>query len=267
MRSSRPFLPCSLLAVFALAAPSAAEATTVTVGNPLTDPASPFIMCSPNPCTFVNTKVAEVGAHAAAPFDGTVVRWRVKAAEGTFRLRVLHPDGLGHYVAVATSAPATPAGLGVETFTTSLPIAAGDLIGIDNEANTAKLGFLVSGGSETISYTPQLAAGGSTASASAFPLVNEEAAFNADVDDGGAATQPPAPEPEPTPPKRCKVPGLGGKKLKAAKQAIRSAGCKPGEVSKRKGATAKNGKVVGQSPRAGRKVAAGTAVKVTLGKP
>ncbi len=63
----------------------------------------------------------------------------------------------------------------------------------------------------------------------------------------------------------CIVPQLKGKKLKGAKKRIRKAGCKVGRVSKRDDATAKAGKIVHQGPRAGRKLAPGTRVNVTLG--
>jgi hypothetical protein len=63
----------------------------------------------------------------------------------------------------------------------------------------------------------------------------------------------------------CSVPKLKGKKLKAAKSGAAAADCKLGKVKKKKGATARTGKVVGQTPKPGSLVAPGTAVKVTLG--
>jgi hypothetical protein len=58
------------------------------------------------------------------------------------------------------------------------------------------------------------------------------------------------PPPPPTA-KTCIVPKLAGKKLRAAKQQIRSHHCRVGNVTKPKGITAKDGKVVHQSPRPG----------------
>jgi PASTA domain/IPT/TIG domain len=63
----------------------------------------------------------------------------------------------------------------------------------------------------------------------------------------------------------CKVPGLGGKKLKAAKKTLRNKGCKPGNVKKTNGVTANDGKVTKQNPKAGKLLAPGTKVHVTLG--
>jgi hypothetical protein len=79
------------------------------------------------------------------------------------------------------------------------------------------------------------------------------------------APTPPPPAPTTKPPAAtCTVPSLAGKKLKAAKQKIRGAGCGVGMLKKREGATVKNGKVVGQSPKPGAKVPTGTKVRVTV---
>lgn len=63
----------------------------------------------------------------------------------------------------------------------------------------------------------------------------------------------------------CKVPGLGGKKLKAAKKTLRNKGCKPGKVKKINGVTSNTGKVTKQNPKPGKLLAPGTKVNVTLG--
>jgi IPT/TIG domain-containing protein/PASTA domain-containing protein len=62
----------------------------------------------------------------------------------------------------------------------------------------------------------------------------------------------------------CLVPKLNGKKLKASKKKAKAADCKIGKVTKKEGATAKTGKVKKQSPKAGKILAPGTQVKVTL---
>ncbi len=68
------------------------------------------------------------------------------------------------------------------------------------------------------------------------------------------------------PAKTCTVPRLIGKSLKGSKAKIRDADCRVGKVSKRKGATATTGKVVGQSEKPGTVLPAGAVVKVSLGK-
>jgi hypothetical protein len=67
------------------------------------------------------------------PFDGTVTSFSVnsESSGGTVQLRVLRPLGNGQYTAAGTSAAGTLA-TGVNTYATSLPVTAGDLLGLDN---------------------------------------------------------------------------------------------------------------------------------------
>jgi hypothetical protein len=62
----------------------------------------------------------------------------------------------------------------------------------------------------------------------------------------------------------CHVPNLRGKKLKAAKKALRLADCRIGKVKKIDGATAKTGKTFKQSPKPGNFRAPGSKVGVKL---
>ncbi len=77
----------------------------------------------------------------------------------------------------------------------------------------------------------------------------------------------PTPTPKktrPKPVKECVVPNLKGKKLPAARAALKKGDCKAGKVTKLKGATPKTGKVAAQSRKAGTKTAAGAKVNLTL---
>ena len=74
----------------------------------------------------------------------------------------------------------------------------------------------------------------------------------------------PPPTPAPTP--RCLVPKVKGKKLTAAKRAIRNAHCAVGKLTKAYSAKVRKGRVISQKPRSGRKLAAGAKVKLTLSK-
>jgi hypothetical protein len=65
---------------------------------------------------------------------------------------------------------------------------------------------------------------------------------------------------------QCTVPNLKGKTLKAAKQRIRAADCKVSKVKRHRGAEARGTRVVGQRPRPGTILPAGSIVRVTLGK-
>jgi large repetitive protein len=62
----------------------------------------------------------------------------------------------------------------------------------------------------------------------------------------------------------CRVPKLKGRTLKSAKKRIRAADCRLGKLTKKEGATAKDGEVVKQVPKPGATVPANTKVKVTL---
>ena len=63
----------------------------------------------------------------------------------------------------------------------------------------------------------------------------------------------------------CVVPNLAGKKLNASRRAIKAADCKLGKITKREGVKPASAKVVGQNKKPGAVLAAGSAVKVTLG--
>lgn len=61
----------------------------------------------------------------------------------------------------------------------------------------------------------------------------------------------------------CVVPSVKGKRLKAAKKAIRRANCRVGAIQRRKG---KPGKVIRQNPRPRKILAPGSRVRLTVGK-
>jgi beta-lactam-binding protein with PASTA domain len=61
------------------------------------------------------------------------------------------------------------------------------------------------------------------------------------------------------------VPRLNGEKLKRARKQLRKASCRTGRVTRKKGVNAKAAKVVKQNPKAGKAVAPGAKVNLTLG--
>jgi hypothetical protein len=155
-----------------------ARAATVTVGSPL---AQVFIPVEIGEMvTVANSALPEPGAHVTAPISGTIVRWRVLLAEGgAFRLRVLRPAGGATFTGVGTSSPETPASLAPQTFATNLPIQAGDTVGIDNNASSARVGQIFPlPGAASLIWNPPLS-DGSTLAAATSP--EREVAFNADV--------------------------------------------------------------------------------------
>jgi hypothetical protein len=126
---------CSFLGAWlvVLVIAGGAGAATVTVGSPLT---ATFTLgpCS-TPCTLANTALTEPGALAASPIDGVVIRWRMLGgtSEKPYELRVLRPQEGAQFAGAGTSAPETATSSAIQTFQASLPIHAGDLIGIDFE--------------------------------------------------------------------------------------------------------------------------------------
>jgi IPT/TIG domain-containing protein/PASTA domain-containing protein len=126
---------------------ASAQAAVISIGSvlPETTASKQFNRVQ----TLFNTALPEAGANLASPVNGAIIRWRIQGAKGgPFYLRVLRPDGKGGYEAAGTSAPATPSGPGLHTFSTNLPIQAGDLIGIDPTSSEDEIGVsTVSGAS------------------------------------------------------------------------------------------------------------------------
>jgi hypothetical protein len=146
-------------------------------------------------------------------------------------------------------------------------------------------GFTTGGGKVTITGTDfEGASAVSFGSAPATFTVDSESQITATVPAGtgsvpisvatpaGTATAPlqftytsPPPAPAPAAPApTCTVPRLRGKALKSAKRQIRAADCRVGMLTKKAGATARNGEVVKQVPRPGATVATDTKVQLTL---
>jgi hypothetical protein len=250
---------------------ASAEAETVTVGSPLTAE-FPFEIGTTAAGSWANIGLPEPGAQAASPIAGTIVRWRVKGAfvGGPFSLQVLRPAGGLSYSSVATSAPETPSGEATQVFATDLPIQAGDVIAIETSHPSDRIGAAASAaGVDALNWIPPLVDGGAAAPAHTFEI-EDELGFNADVESVQAAV-PPAPIATPASPlpvvpapPTCTVPKLLGAGIKASKAKLRAAGCKLGKVTKKRGAKASTGKVVGQSRKPGSVLPAAAAVKVTL---
>jgi len=96
------------------------------------------------------------------PFDGTVTSFSVNAgsAGGMVSLRVLRPAANGQFTGAGTG-PAETLDTGVNTFTVSIPVKAGDLLGLDN-ASQALLFDTSQTAPSTAYYSPSLADGQTT---------------------------------------------------------------------------------------------------------
>jgi eukaryotic-like serine/threonine-protein kinase len=64
----------------------------------------------------------------------------------------------------------------------------------------------------------------------------------------------------------CLVPKVVGKTVAAAKTRIKHAHCRVGKITRKHSSARKKGKVIAQSPRAGRRLANGAKVNLVVGK-
>ena len=125
-------MPLAGIAVCAaFAATTAPAGATVTVGSPLT---AAFAGYFQGIDTEANLALSGPGAHVSSPVNGTVVRYRVMVGPtlGSTALRVMRPAAAGAFTGAGTSTAVTPAAVNTtQTFSTNLPIHAGDLVGLD----------------------------------------------------------------------------------------------------------------------------------------
>jgi hypothetical protein len=163
--------PCSGSAVDSVLPPS-------TSGGSL-------VSCSGFACIVVQRKLG--GALQAAPFDGVIVRWRMRTVASTaVKLRVLRPVGSGQWTLMssgdATTVPFDPIrNFAIHTYPARVPISAGDYVGFSKPATIG----LASGGAfaagantlEEIAETPD----GTTVSYDPSPSASE-VAFGADIE-------------------------------------------------------------------------------------
>jgi IPT/TIG domain len=171
-------LAVATAAAVLLSSDASARAATVTVGSTLTPP---FVASEyGTPLTVMNAALPESGAQVVSPIDGTIVRWRVLSTEGgPFKLRVLRRVAGMTFTGVGTSGPEMSAGAALQTFATSLPIQAGDAIGLDNSSGSDKIGRKVIPGAQYSYWEPPLPSGATAATTGS--VANLEFAFNADV--------------------------------------------------------------------------------------
>jgi hypothetical protein len=193
-----------------------AQAATVTIGSPLTTTFPGQFESQPSG-TWVNSSLSEPGANVASPVAGTIVRWRIAGNhnDGPFKLRVLRPGPGGVFTGAGTSASVALLP-GTQTLSTSLPIQAGDVIGL-NGITGSQLPVASVTGSHLINWNPALADG--STSAPPYTDFNDfELGFNADVE---YTPPPPAGTTTTTHKKKCKK-----KKHKRSAQSAKKKKCK-----------------------------------------
>jgi IPT/TIG domain/PASTA domain len=313
---------------------ASAQASRITIGSPMDGTFAPST-CD-EPCTVVTVGSTDPEAVVTSPVNGAIVAWRLEGGSPGYQysLRVVTPGEPGIFTGAGTSAAVAPVGAGLETFSTDLPVKAGQEIGIDlpaegpidfngavgkyaffappladgQTADTLEIagegafnaeilpaptiGSLGAISGPTAGGTSVVIAGSNFADVKGVFFGSTAASYGVDSEGQITATAPPgtagevpvtvttiagtatAPQkfnytaPAATitsAPPACKAPKLEGKKLKAAKKATKAAHCKLGHVVKKKGVTAKTGRVVKQRPKAGTARSVGAKVGVTLG--
>jgi hypothetical protein len=244
VKHRRVALAAGMTLGISLVAPTSAGAATVTVGSPLT---SDF---TNNPAGSVATNAMVEGPNIASPVDGTVLNWRTQGFTGTFRVRVLE-IGAGHAAtAVASSTPITLSGGTVDS-PVNLPIRKGEVVGFDNTSGADRADVADDSPTYISAFWPTLPDNGSPQLPGPMGENALEFAYNATV-------------------RYCLVPSLIGQNRSAAGDALTSAACQLGSVTKKKGKKNKKGKkkaklfVRSQSVAAGTSLADGATVDVVL---
>jgi uncharacterized repeat protein (TIGR01451 family) len=131
-------LRLALATVLAALGPAAAAQAATTVGSDLSKGAT-IVPCA-TPCTMFNGDNTTATPTAVAPFDGVVVRWRVKSGSpATLALRALRSAGTGTYIGVAAGDEETMTQAGTATFAARMSVKAGDIVGLDDRDGHAQV--------------------------------------------------------------------------------------------------------------------------------
>jgi hypothetical protein len=146
---------CVVLACACWLAPAAADAAEVTIGAQVDQPTPESGTCAfedpgDRPCLIVTNTILGQEQLLTSPCDGTVTRFRLNGIPrpaNHYSLRVVRRNSDGSYTGTATSAPVAIATEGVNEYATNLPIAKGELLGIDFRDSTEEHGLRWVGGS------------------------------------------------------------------------------------------------------------------------
>jgi uncharacterized repeat protein (TIGR01451 family) len=180
----------ALATVLAALAPAASAGAATTIGSALSGNATATV-CAPSvSCTYFTGNATTAAPAAVAPFDGVIVRWRVKSGSPAtgVRLRTLRAAGSGTYAGVGASDEQTLP-IGTATFPARLAVKTGDVLGLDDDTG-AKL-FASPVPSAAYYFAPSLGAFAHSPSSrsSRELLVNADVEHDADGDGYGDETQ------------------------------------------------------------------------------
>jgi RTX calcium-binding nonapeptide repeat (4 copies) len=135
-RKSRSSL-ASLVAIGALIATSGTATAATTIGSNLAGSPTYDSRCDPiRPCTQgqkVLPPTSQAPGGVLAPYDGVVVRWRIKVGIETLgsALVITRPGSSDIRSAVGESPGVVPPAEQISTYETRLPMQAGDALGLD----------------------------------------------------------------------------------------------------------------------------------------
>lgn len=146
-----------LVTLLAVLAPSPVSAAPITIGPTLQSGYSGASYGAQGPAEFTlaNLLLAESNQSATSPVDGTVVGWQIveKGSTGGFKLQIIHPNSDGTFTVTASSAEALPT---TAPASTSLPISAGDYIGVETIQSVSFIGVRNSVGAKLFYWGPPL---------------------------------------------------------------------------------------------------------------
>lgn len=265
-------LTVAALLIASLVGAASATAATVTLGADLATPFKAAVFCpakSDGTCAIATLQAPSPATATMATSEGTVETWRLEGAKPMpgYSVSVVRKNYNGTWTVTATSAPVTPAGGGIESFATELPIKEGEYVALDLPDEGAVSGL--EGSSQIAGFTPAPTLGQTVTAEEGEG--GGTVAFNFDLRYGEVPTVTPAPTSSPppaatpTPEAHCVVPLLRGRRLKAAKKALHRAGCKVGfVVMPDKSSARRQPRVVRTAPGAGRVLPLGTEVSVKL---
>lgn len=133
----RKFWSLMLLSSLILAVTASAASAQTTIGE-LAPGTNPFLYCTDGPYDGAPTGTAAAGY--TVPSAGVITSWSTNAGEGTgqqLTFKVYRPLGAKKYLVVGHDGPRSLTPSAIDTFATSIPVQAGDVIGnVDVGART-----------------------------------------------------------------------------------------------------------------------------------
>jgi hypothetical protein len=152
MRLLSRALPAAMMAAAALSLCGTAEAANVVVGPTLAGPGWESEECGAPTCTLANYELAGTGPTLTSPVSGAIVRFSVLGGStaGTYRIRTVRPGETSVSWFFGKEAPPVAAvpNAGVQGYPVSLPITAGETIGL-TLSETASAGVMEGVGRST----------------------------------------------------------------------------------------------------------------------